>query len=46
MALQLPGDQHSTEWTSLFWALVEAPDGRLTSWARFHTPATSLATKL
>src|ERR1035438_1817054 len=46
MALQLPGDQQSTEWTSLFCVVVDAPDGSASSWARFHTPPTSLATKL
>ncbi len=44
MALQLPGDQQSTEWISLFCTLAVA--GRVTRCAAFHTPRTSSATKL
>ena len=46
MALQLPGDQQSTEWIWLFWTVAVAPDGRVTFWVRCHTPRTSSATRL
>src|ERR1700690_3521223 len=45
-ALQLPGVEQTTEWTSLFWIEPDAPVGRVTALARCHTPFTSLATKL